>query len=84
MRSTMHISLPEPLKEWVEEQVSERGFGTASEYVRQLLREEQIRQARETVDQKLLAAIERGKPIPGEEVFKRLRKRNAARSRKAR
>lgn len=40
----MNISLPEPLKRFVDEQVAERGFGTSSEYVRQLIRKDQDRQ----------------------------------------
>ena len=32
--STMNISLPDGLKAFVDEQVSERGYGTVSEYVR--------------------------------------------------
>lgn len=40
---TMNISLPEALKSFVEEQVSGRGFGTSSEYVRELIRKDQER-----------------------------------------
>ena len=42
--STMNISLPDALKSYVDEQVSERGYGTSSEYVRELIREDQDRQ----------------------------------------
>ncbi len=42
--STMNISLPERLKSFVEEQVSSRGYGTSSEYVRELIRRDQDRQ----------------------------------------
>jgi antitoxin ParD1/3/4 len=42
--STMNISLPETMKTFVDEQVAERGFGTSSEYVRDLIRKEQDRQ----------------------------------------
>jgi antitoxin ParD1/3/4 len=41
--STMNISLPEALKAFVDEQVSERGYGTSSEYVRELIRKDQDR-----------------------------------------
>ncbi|MGB3375578.1 MAG: type II toxin-antitoxin system ParD family antitoxin [Microbacterium sp.] len=41
--ATMNVSLPDGLKEFVEEQVSERGFGTSSEFVRDLIRREQDR-----------------------------------------
>lgn len=41
--STMNISLPESLKAFVDEQVSLRGYGTSSEYVRELIRRDQDR-----------------------------------------
>jgi len=41
--STMNISLPETLKAFVDEQVSQRGYGTSSEYVRELIRRDQDR-----------------------------------------
>jgi antitoxin ParD1/3/4 len=41
--STMNISLPESLKAFVDEQVSERGYGTSSEYVRELIRRDHDR-----------------------------------------
>ena len=41
--STMNISLPESLKSFVDEQVSQRGYGTSSEYVRELIRKDQDR-----------------------------------------
>ncbi len=42
--STMNIFLPEGLKEFVDTQVGARGFGTSSEYVRELIRKDQDRQ----------------------------------------
>lgn len=42
--STMNISLPDSLKTFVDEQVSQRGYGTSSEYVRELIRKDQERQ----------------------------------------
>lgn len=41
--STMNISLPDTLKAFVDEQVSQRGYGTSSEYVRELIRKDQDR-----------------------------------------
>ncbi|WP_236697537.1 type II toxin-antitoxin system ParD family antitoxin [Sphingomonas sp. Leaf357] len=41
----MNISLPEPLKAFVDEQVAERDFGTSSEYIRELIRNERDREA---------------------------------------
>ena len=42
--SSMNISLPDGLKEFVDTQVGSRGFGTSSEYVRELIRKDQDRQ----------------------------------------
>ena len=42
--TTMNISLPDGLKEFVDTQVGSRGFGTSSEYVRDLIRKDQDRQ----------------------------------------
>lgn len=39
----MNISLPAALKAFVEEQVAQRGYGTSSEYLRELIRREQER-----------------------------------------
>ncbi|AMY09108.1 Antitoxin ParD4 [Luteitalea pratensis] len=41
--STMNISLPEGLKDFVDQQVAERGYATSSEYVRELIRRDQDR-----------------------------------------
>ena len=42
--ATMNISLPYALKTYVDEQVTGRGYGTSSEYVRELIRKDQDRQ----------------------------------------
>ena len=40
---TMNISLPDTLKEFVDQQVATAGYGTSSEYVRELIRRDQDR-----------------------------------------
>lgn len=42
--STMNISLPDAMKSFVDEQVTNRGYGTSSEYLRDLIRRDQDRQ----------------------------------------
>ena len=37
----MNISLPDSLKSFIDEQVSQRGYGTSSEYIRELIRKDQ-------------------------------------------
>lgn len=39
----MNVSLPEALKAFVDQQVRERGYGTSSEYIRELIRKDQER-----------------------------------------
>lgn len=41
--STMNISLPDQLKSFVDERVSSSGYGTSSEYLRELIRRDQDR-----------------------------------------
>lgn len=41
--STMNISLPDSLKSYIDEQVAGRGYGTSSEYVRELIRQDRDR-----------------------------------------
>jgi antitoxin ParD1/3/4 len=42
--TTMNISLPGALKNFVDKQVNRRGYGTSSEYVRELIRKDQDRE----------------------------------------
>ncbi|MCX2721614.1 type II toxin-antitoxin system ParD family antitoxin [Roseibium salinum] len=42
--STMNISLPDSLKDYVDQQVTGRGYGTSSEYIRELIRRDRDRE----------------------------------------
>jgi antitoxin ParD1/3/4 len=64
MRASMNISLPQPLREWVEEQVAAGNYGTVSEFFRQLLRAEQQRQIRQQIDHNLHQAVDSGESTP--------------------
>jgi antitoxin ParD1/3/4 len=64
MRMTsMNISLPEELKEYVEQQ-AKGGYSTPSEFVRDLIRRDQKRCVKERLEQLLLEGLESGKPVP--------------------
>ena len=39
--ATMNVSLPDEMKEWVEEQASTGRFGNSSDYIRDLIRRDQ-------------------------------------------
>lgn len=50
--ATMNVSLPDPLKEWVEDRVKSGSYANASDYVRDLIRRDQER--REALVQALI------------------------------
>lgn len=56
----MNVSLPRELKKWVDEQVKRGGYGTASEYLRDMLRRARERQLRRRIDLMLVEAVESG------------------------
>lgn len=41
--ATMNVSLPDPMKDWVEAQAKTGRYSNASDYVRDLIRRDQIR-----------------------------------------
>ena len=51
--TTLNISLPDPLKDFVDEQVGERGYHGPSDYLQDLLRGEQKRRAEEKLEELL-------------------------------
>jgi len=61
--ATLNISLPQSLKDYVEDQVQQGGFGTPSEYVRRLVREDQLRKAEKRLEALLLEGVESGAQI---------------------
>jgi antitoxin ParD1/3/4 len=82
---TMNISLPDPMKEYVEERVNAGAYSSASEYVRELVRADQKRHAKEELEQILLNAMNSGDPFEVtpemlEDVKQKLRVRAAQRN----
>jgi len=63
MRASLNISLPREMKDWVDQEVARAGYGTTSEYFRQLIREDQQRRLRDEVDAKLLSALDNGESV---------------------
>lgn len=55
---SMNISLPEAMKAFVEKEVASGGYGTASEFIRDLLQEAQKRKTRANVDALLLEGLQ--------------------------
>ncbi|HAX43373.1 MAG TPA: type II toxin-antitoxin system ParD family antitoxin [Bryobacteraceae bacterium] len=57
---TMNISLPEQLKEFVDEQVGSGRYSSVSEYVRDLIRLDERRKAKGRLEALLLEGLEGG------------------------
>jgi antitoxin ParD1/3/4 len=78
---TMNIALPSAMKAFVQEQVEQGDYSSASEYIRRLIREDQERRAREKTDRKLLEALDSASATPWtpedlEELKRRVRERH--------
>ncbi len=57
---SMNISLPNSMRTYVEEQVANGGYGTVSEYFRELVRKDQKRKAQERLEALLLEGLDSG------------------------
>jgi antitoxin ParD1/3/4 len=55
--TSLNISLPDPLKTYVEERVSSGDFGTPSEFIRNLIREDKEKR-RQRLESDLLEALQ--------------------------
>lgn len=66
--TSMNVSLPEELKDYVEAQIK-HGYSTPSEYVRELIRDDQKRRAKEKLDALLLEGLNSGDSIPVDAKF---------------
>ena len=73
---TLNISLPDPMKAFIEAQVQSGSYASASDYVCALVRDAQKRQVQEELEAKLLAALDSNdfqEVTP--ETFERIRER---------
>jgi antitoxin ParD1/3/4 len=61
--TSLNISLPQSLKDYVEQQVESGGYSTPSEYVRELLRRDQDGRSEQKLEALLLAGLNSGEPI---------------------
>jgi len=67
--TTVTISLPDSLKDFVEGQVRTKGYGNVSEYFRGLLRQAQERAADERLEKLLLDGLGAGEDIEVDRKF---------------
>lgn len=62
--TTLNISLPDTLGEFVEERVARDGYDTVSDYLRELIHEDQRREAQAKLDALLQEGLDSGPSTP--------------------
>ena len=86
--NTMNIALTAKLKEFVQREVRRRGYSSVSEYVRELIRGEQERQAIAALETEILKGLDSGPSTPmtkadWQDIRTEVRRRTAARRKSA-
>jgi antitoxin ParD1/3/4 len=76
--------LPKPMKVFVQSQVAQRGYSSASEYVRDLIRADQDERALTALEAEIIKGLQSGKATPmtrgdWKAIRQKVRKRHAKR-----
>ncbi|MGK7928464.1 MAG: type II toxin-antitoxin system ParD family antitoxin [Spirulina sp.] len=61
---TMNVSLPDTMRDYIEQQVKAGGYGSVSEYIRDLIRQDQKQKAKEQIETLLLEGLDSGNATP--------------------
>ncbi len=61
--TSLNISLPHSLKEYVEDRVKKGGYSTPSEFIRALLRDDHKRRAQEKLQALVFEGVKSGEPL---------------------
>ena len=61
--TTLNISLPDAMRAWIEDQLKAGAYGNASEYIRDLIRYDQKRQAEDRLEALLLEGLSSGRVV---------------------
>jgi antitoxin ParD1/3/4 len=81
--ATMNVSLPDPLKQFVDEEVREGGYASTSDYMRDLIRQRQRAKAEALLRRLIAEGMASGPAEPLEaDFFDKLRAEARARARK--
>ena len=75
--ATMNISLPDQMKQWVEGQTADGRYSNSSDYVRDLIRRDQVRREKiaamqEMIDEGIASGVD---PRTPDEIMKDIRRR---------
>jgi antitoxin ParD1/3/4 len=62
--TSINISMPTNQRQFVEHKVSQGGYSTVSEYFRELVRQDEQREAEARLESLLLQSLESGEPTP--------------------
>ena len=86
--NTMNIAIPKQLKSFVQNEVRRRGYSSVSEYVRDLIRGDQERQAITALEAEFLKGLDSGPSTPmttqdWQDIREELRRRTAKRRKSA-
>jgi antitoxin ParD1/3/4 len=77
--TSLNVSLPQDLREYIEALIKEQGYSTASEYLRELIRNDQRRRAVEKLERLLLEGAASGTPIEVTPEYWKKKRRELAR-----
>lgn len=81
--ATMNVSLPDPLKQFVDDEVREGGYASTSDYMRDLIRQRQRAKAEELLRRLIAEGMASGPAEPLEpDFFEKLRAEARVRARK--
>lgn len=81
---SMNISLPDPLKQFVDGQIAQGRYSSVSEYVRELIRADEKRKAEEHLESLLLEGLQGEEVAITREDLQTIRREALARVKKAR
>ncbi len=79
----MSVSLPKSLKEYIKRRTKQEHYGTPSDYIRSLVREDLKRSDQEQLEKMLLGGLASGQSVPmGNKAWSKVRTEVNARSKK--
>ena len=61
---TMNLDLPEPMREFVQQQVVQGGFNDAGEYMRELILADRRRKELTALEAEIIKGLDSGEPMP--------------------